>query len=641
MEDSPALRLLVVEDDAAHLALITRAFDDSMQIQGVGTIAAARKALTEQTPDIVLSDLRLPDGHGTDLLDETNVPVVLMTAQGDEAVAVEAMRAGALDYVVKTTETIRNMPQVVRRAMHSWEQVVARRRAEAALRESEERLRATLGSLNDVVLVVDPAGRIVDLHAPQELRDDYSADGFRGKPLRALPAADMLGPLEDAVAKALEEDARQTVELTSYETGDPRHFRARVNPLHADEQTAGVTILLREVTAEREAYDAQSRLEARLGRAQRLETVGTLASGIAHDFNNILMPILIGAEIVRDSLPAQSEAHQELESIKASVLRARDLIARMLTFSREATPTRRPVELANVVRDALQLVRASLPSTTTIINRIPANVAIVKADTTQVHQVVMNLCVNAHHALDSKPGRIVVALRTEAVDAAAAAEHPDLEPRDYAVLEVRDDGTGIAPEVLHRIFEPFFTTRAPGVGTGLGLSVVHGIVLRHNGAVLVESKPDEDTRFSVYLPVATARLTPSRQTKAKEIRRGSGRVFYVDDEPAVAKLGRSALRLAGYTVSAFGSAAEALAAFEADPDEVDLVITDLTMPNMTGLELARALKSIRPGLPVILTTGALVGAVAEGPIDLVLRKPCGVDELTEAAARYLAGRRPR
>ncbi len=399
---------------------------------------------------------------------------------------------------------------------------------------------------------------------------------------------------------------------------------------------AGVSGVAWDVTKRVHAEESAEELEVQLLQAQKIETIGTLAGGIAHDFNNILSPIIGYTEIALDQLDAGHRARADLEQVMSASLRAKELVRQILIFARGGSGERRPVQLHLVVHEALRLIRSTLPSTIEISQRVEARGDEVVADAAQMHQVIMNLCTNAAYAMRESGGVLRVELSSEQVD--DAARTPGLKPGSYVVLTVRDQGVGMDASTIARVFEPFFTTKKSGEGTGLGLSVVHGIVHSHGGTVTVESAVGEGSTFRVFLPAAQAHGDALVDEGAVEAQGRGEHVLVVDDEPEVARLLERMLISRGYRVSAFTSAEDAAAAFREQPDDFRAVITDHTMPRLTGVELARRLKAIRPRIPVILTTGygdSLASTPAGSTVDAVAAKPFVAAELARTLRRLL------
>ncbi len=360
---------------------------------------------------------------------------------------------------------------------------------------------------------------------------------------------------------------------------------------------------IRDVTDAKLAEATREQLESRLRQAQKLEAVGTLAGGIAHDFNNILSAVSGYAELVLDASRDNPAAQADLQHVLLAASRAANLVSRILTFSRQQEVRRRPLDLERPIGEAVLLLRATLPRTIEMKVSIDPKTPSVSADETQMLQVMMNLGTNALHGMQEQGGVLEVRLDPFVVTPELATLQPQLSPGLHARLSVSDTGVGIEPHLLDRILEPFFTTKPPGLGTGLGLSVVHGIVLDHDGALEVESVPNAGTTVRVYLP-ALATPAPSTSSVRIEPPRGRGqRVLVVDDEEALAELSRRRLEELGYAPLAFTESRLALAAVQQEPAHFDLVLTDYTMPHLTGIELAKEIRALRPDLPVILLSG--------------------------------------
>jgi len=347
----------------------------------------------------------------------------------------------------------------------------------------------------------------------------------------------------------------------------------------------------------------RKRAEKELIHAHKMEAIGTLAGGIAHDFNNILTAVMGYAEIgLYKKNIDQTKLTYIFEQIMQAGARARDLIRQILTFSRQRDQERVPVKTGVILKEGLKLLRATLPKNIQIREIIRTEADIVLADPTQLHQIVMNLCTNAAHAMRDTGGVLEVILDEFSPDAASRAYISDLDPGPYLELTVRDTGTGIDPSVVTRIFDPFFTTKSPGEGTGMGLSVVHGIVKAHGGKIVVNSALGQGATFHVLLPRVDINVDADIDD-AQQIPSGSEHILLVDDEKALVEVGHEMLQEIGYTVSIQTDAREALAAFRAKPEQFDLVITDKSMPYMTGFDLAREIFHIRPDIPVILCSG--------------------------------------
>ena len=382
----------------------------------------------------------------------------------------------------------------------------------------------------------------------------------------------------------------------------------------------------------------QLRLEEGIRQAQKMEAIGTLAGGIAHDFNNILAGIIGFAEMVLEDIPPDSKEHRRLERALKGAYRGRDLVKQILAFSRRTPQVHKNISLDEVIEDGLKLLRPALPSTINIKKTISAMADVVLADPVQIHQILMNLCANAAYAMRDVGGTLSINLSEELFSDSNRLPCSDMKPGAYVIMSVGDTGCGIEPETLERIFDPFFTTKAPGEGTGMGLSVVHGIAKSYGGSVTVKSLPGEGSTFSVYLPKASGR-PDSEVASSPATPRGNEHVLFVDDEESLAELGRDRLTSLGYNVLASTNSREILEIFKAGPHTFDLVITDFTMPHLTGIKLAEELRKIRNDIPIILCTGhADVVSSEEAQrrgIEKILLKPFTKSEMAKAVRAAL------
>ena len=380
------------------------------------------------------------------------------------------------------------------------------------------------------------------------------------------------------------------------------------------------------------------RLEAHLQQAQKMEAIGTLAGGIAHDFNNILAAILGYGELLAFDMPKDTPAWHNLQAVLKSCHRAKDLIGQILAFSRQNEMNLMPVQISAIVKEALRMLRASLPATIEIRRNIETSDGIVNANATQIHQVLMNLCTNASHAMRETGGVLGVTLSRFQADNQDELPHPDLMPGTYLKLSVSDSGHGMTPEQMKRIFDPYFTTKDAGEGTGLGLAVVQGIVRAHGGVVKVKSLPEKGSVFDVYLPEMQKKTDDQTET-VQPYRTGHETILFVDDEPALVTMSKQMLELLGYKAVTRTSSIEAYELFRHDPSRFDLVITDMTMPNMTGEKLAGKILTIRPDIPIILCTGYSEQVTEKRARDLGIRafvmKPLVMRDLADTIRKVL------
>ncbi|MEX1347680.1 MAG: ATP-binding protein [Desulfobacterales bacterium] len=387
--------------------------------------------------------------------------------------------------------------------------------------------------------------------------------------------------------------------------------------------------LLEKKVAERSK--ALARSEKQLQQVMKLQAIGTLAGGIAHDFNNILFPIVGYTELTMDDIPEGNPSRKNLEEVLKAANRAKKLVQQILTFSRQNDQEFKPLKVQSLIKEALNLLRATIPSSIEIDTSIDEDCGLVKGDPTQIHQVMMNLGTNAYHALQETGGKLEVILKETYLSYEQSQQMVGMKVGRHLELTVRDNGHGMFPQVLERIFEPYYTTKEQGKGTGLGLSVIHGIIKNHGGDISVCSQPGVGSTFRVYLPVIDDIDMEIEAPETANETNGNEHILLIDDEEPIIDIERRILERLGYTVTPITDSEAALEEFKARPDAFDLVITDMTMPKITGDRLAQSLMDINPQIPVILCTGFNEDITEEKAlsmgIDKFVMKPIVKDEL--------------
>jgi len=458
-----------------------------------------------------------------------------------------------------------------------------RKKAEDNLRRSEARLTSLVENLLDALIVTDQKGTILFVNP--------AACKLFGRENAHLVGSELGFPI--TMNKTFEIDVIKP-------DSDIHHVEAKITDTDWNNQPAHL-ISLRDITERVIALKEREQMNAHLQQLQKIEAIGTLAGGIAHDFNNILSPIYGYTELAIGMINNEPVIETCLKQVLQSAERAKDLVRQILTFSRQSKTEFQPLLVGAIVKEVLKLIRATLPATIEIRQHI-ASERIILGDATQIHQILMNLCTNAKHAMEASGGVLNVSLEDVSLSPDFSDNVPDLHPGAYIRLRVADTGQGMDRSVMDKIFQPYFTTKSTDKGTGLGLAVVHGIVKDHGGAITVESEVGKGTVFDVYLPGSNVEKILDHD-KIREPEKGDEHILVVDDEPVIVKLNQHILEGLGYQITSCTSSIEALELFKSKPEEFDLIVSDMTMPIMTGDNLASACIRIRPDIPIILLTG--------------------------------------
>ncbi len=522
-------------------------------------------------------------------------------------------------------------------------------RAQAAMRLSEQRYRLLVELSPDAVYVIRKGIILFANEAALKLWGVASIEEAVGKDLltfihpgsRAV-VMQRIGVLESSGETGFR--VPWIEEQYSREDGTVVAVEASATRIALEDGLAVLSVA-RDITERKRAEEERLSLEAQLRQSQRMEAIGTLAGGIAHDFNNILSAILGNVDLAREDTDTGHPAVESLDEIRKAAMRARDLVQQILAFSRSQEPQRSVMSLRPVVDEVSQLLRKTLPAGIEITTVLQSEAPLVLADSGQIHQVLMNLCTNAWHSLDNDTGRIEI--RLDRLQVSGSGAQAGLAPGVYARLAVADSGHGMDAATAERIFEPFFTTKEQGKGTGLGLSVVHGIVKNHDGIISVESHPGLGTTFTLFFPQANIQVeTGAAEGEAAGTQRGAGQhILFLDDDEALVQLAVRTLQRLGYRVSGFTDAPAALAAFRADPGAFDLVITDYSMPGMSGLDVAHGILKLKPELPVVLASGSiseeLMTHARTAGVAHVVYKPNTVEEFADVIHRLAPAPNPR
>ena len=611
-------RILAIDDKMDNLITLSALLKAVLPGCEVMTAQSGPEGLEKAKaglPDTILLDIKMPGMDGYEVCknlkqDEStrHIPIIMISAiKTESADLVKGLEIGADAYLAKPIDEYVLIAQVnsalrikkaedqLRNQKDSLEEMVRERTR--ALWESEERMKT--------ILRASPVGICLFINREVQWANEtmhrmlgYEDGSLSGQKTRIFyPDDEEFDRVGRELIPAVEKEGAAELESRwTRKDGTAFDCRIRACTLYPRDPVKGHIVTVTDISEAK-------RLEAQLQQAQKMEAIGTLAGGIAHDFNNILGAIIGYAELARMRADQESDVAADLDLVIKSGKRAADLVQQILTISRRHTKERRPMQLKYILKEALEMLRATLPSTIEVKEVAGKNMVVINADPAQMHQVIMNLCTNAAHAMQNDGGVLEVGIGDVQVGSGGSeSDCLDLSPGSYLKLTVRDTGYGIPRNLMDKIFDPYFTTKDTGEGTGLGLSVVQGIVKAHEGTITVDSKPGKGTTFHVYLPIIQGEEEPENVPEGP-LPTGSERILFVDDEELLMALGSQMLEMLGYEVVTKKSSTEALTLFRSEPDRFDLVITDMTMPHMTGDKLARELMEIRPDIPIILCTG--------------------------------------
>jgi PAS domain S-box-containing protein len=472
-----------------------------------------------------------------------------------------------------------------------------RKESEKLIRESEKRYRTVLEANPDPIVIYDIEGNVIYFNPAFTLVFGWPLEERIGKKMDVFVPEKHWPETEIMIKEVLSGKRISGVQSQRY-TKEGNIISVSISSScfqDTEGNPVGIVVNLRDVSN-------QKKMEIQLQQAQKMESIGTLAGGIAHDFNNILGIIIGNTELAIDDVSEKHPARLSLDEIQKASLRARDVVHQLLSFSRKTELKRKPINITNVIKESLKLIRASIPSNIDILQTLPGDIDTISADTTQINQVIINLCTNAAHAMQYEGGTLEVSLKNMKIDEDSATNYDNFQAGSYVNLMVKDNGQGISQEDIDRIFDPYFTTKEMGKGTGLGLAVVHGIVKSHDGEIKVNSDLNKGTTFSIFFPAIKAKPDVEIETIG-ELPIGNERILFVDDEEFLLDAGSRILDRLGYRVTTEMNPLKALSLFRSGPDQFDIIITDMAMPNMTGDKLIKEILTIRSDIPTILCTG--------------------------------------
>ena len=631
-------RILAIDDNPDNLITVTALLKlfirDCEVITAFSGTEGIWKAKSEQ-PDIILLDIQMPGMDGFDVCKDlkendetTHIPVIMLTAvRTDSKSRVKALEIGADAFLTKPIDESELAAQVkamlrikkaedrLRNEKQDLEQIISlrvndlsianeqlrmemeeREKAQAQIRLKTNALENSLNAFD----IVDKDGIFIYVNkAYVDMWGYESADEIIGTSLTGHfhdPSA------LDRIIEVLKDQKECRLEFTARKKdGSTFEVLTYVRLTHDENGQEIYASSSIDISEQKAAEQTRKILEKQLRQAQKMEAVGALAGGIAHDFNNILSPIIGYAEILKEDINENSLQADSIQEIYSAALRAKKLVRQILTFSRTMDQEIKPVKIQHILKETLNLTQSIIPSTITIEKKIDTQCRPTSADPTQIHQMIMNLITNAYHAMQKTGGTLSIIL-SEITSHTELFKNKQMVPGTYLCLKVKDTGVGIEKDILHNIFDPYFTTKGVDKGTGLGLSVVQGIVKNANGEIFVESTPQKGTCFEIYLPVLKE-TKPEQFHTHPPLSRGREHILLVDDEDYIIRIETKMLERLGYQITSTTDSAQAFELFAARPDRFDILITDMTMPGMTGVELSKRVLEITPGFPIILCTG--------------------------------------
>jgi len=609
VESTKQLKILVLEDDEADRILLLRAMSkssllSSCEVAYAGLLKEALELLEKGTFDVVLSDLNVPDSHGIETLVKINekhpdAAIIAVTGHCDEQLGRIAIAEGAQDYLVKGEFNDRTLTKSV-------EYAVQRKETGKRIKSQSEFLKNVLESLTHPFYVLDAEDYTIKMANSAAGQIDVSEKKLFCYTIYHNNDKPCVAPEHPCPLQEVKKTKKPMVveHVHHDENGNPKYVELHAYPLFDDSgNVAQIIEYSLDITRRKQAEKEKDKAEAQLRQAQKMEAIGTLAGGIAHDFNNMLGAMLGYTNLAIQDVPEDTVAHRNLEEVLTAANRARELVKQILTFGREGEENMKPLRITSVVREAMRTIKSSLPANIEVRENIKTTSSSVLANVVHIHQVLLNLCTNASHAMSEKGGVLEVGLVDIDIESDTVISSIPLKQGSYVRLSVSDTGCGMKREVMERVFEPFFTTKEVGKGTGMGLSVVHGIVKKCDAVIGVESQEGKGTTFNVFFPRIQTEDEKAAKSSSDTSEDENGFILLVDDEEIIVDVITQTLERMGYKIIGKTNSLEALELFQEKPDRFDMVITDHRMPKLTGTQFARKLMDIRADIPIILCTG--------------------------------------
>ena len=642
-----AMLILLVEDDDNHIELIKRSFElvqEEYRLEIVCTICDAQVFIAGRIPQLILTDYKLPDGDGKELISLMNggCPVILMTSHGNEQVAVAALKAGAQDYIVKSPETFSTLPRVVALAMREWDLAQKSKIIYEAVSRGKREWEQTFDAVPDMISIIDKNHTILRVNRAMAERCGAKPEELIGRACYEV-MHNMVEPPSYCPHSLLMQDGRNHLgEVEEKKLNG--FFDITVSPLlDSDGRITASVHVARDVTERKKAEEERRKMEQKYQQTQKLESLGVLAGGIAHDFNNILTIILGHCHIINNGINSGIDQKNHVTQIEKAAGRAADLCRQMLTYAGKNALVETRINIWLLVDENVKMLHSALQKSVAIKLGLKNDIPEIMGDSAQIQQVVMNLIINAAEAIGDKNGTVEIELKKVTIQADQEKDSLGnfIYPGTYACLEVSDDGCGMDAETQKRIFEPFYTTKF--TGRGLGMSAVLGIIKSHDGVLQLTSAPGAGTCFKVYFPLsglpeiietvpATALVS---STKA-----AFGTVLLVDDEESLRVVGSELLNAMGFSAMTATNGREALEVYGEMGSRIDLILLDLLMPEMGGIDAYLRLRKISSTIPIVICNGYAVGDILESMEDdenvAVIQKPYNPNQLRDTLMKLLA-----
>ncbi len=643
--------VLILEDESTHIEAIRRAFTDhsSFEIHFKNSLSEGLASLASLKPDILLADLNLPDGHCLEFFEKNSssvsVPFIIMTSYGNELSAVRTLKAGALNYIVKSPDTFTQIPFIIERSLGEWNNLKARKKAEEDLKASRENFESLFNEISEYVFIFDSQGKIIDCNSIVEKILGQNKKELLNKPVITLHP-ELFQEEANTLLQEILQNKRDFFNLpirTAQGELIPVETRITKGQWYGKPVFFAIS---RDISTRLKMEQEKMEIERKLLHSQKMESLGVLAGGIAHDFNNLLTAIIGNLELIQIQGFNAPFAKDMMDQAVQAGRKASDLTRQMLAYSGKGRFIIRPIDINHLIRGISALLKSSINKNAVLHLNLPVNIPPIMADSSQIEQVIMNLILNASEAIGDNTGiiNLITGIEKFSAETLSKSRVPEkLDPGKYLYMNITDSGCGMKPETLDRMFDPFYSTKF--TGRGLGLSAVMGIVKSHKGAIFVKSEYGEGTDIKLLFPIFTSEkisLQSPEQLKgpeSAEYLNNKGTLLIADDELPVRNLCKNMLEYMGYTLCLACDGREAVEIFKIHQKTIKCALLDLNMPNLDGIATFTELRKIKPDLQIILMSGyhddEVVRKYSDKHFSGLLQKPFNMNQLKEALERVM------